>query len=541
MSTSSEADDDFRRRKRHFERRSLAATQGRHLPTLTELLRDCSFMSDSIAIDAQTFAERVLPRVRRDKPEAAALVRALEQLTVDPKEAEFLDAAAAFGELIEVHGILPSPSPAVCAMRCHFYAASSGSRESAWRVAADAVSLAYDRLTPHEEALEYAQAAVGWLLYASRTLPTVIARIGHGGGWMNGRGVAAHMGERMLTRMMECRERLKKLEESSSAREDAPPSAPPMGSSFGNLLRVDMKKPEEEAPEADDSEPDDVVVFPALGNADTADGKRTAKEFEKVIGKRLPLVPVVDLVDVQRTMLAEFPYAERVLAVFMETLTARRNVAFRPTILVGTPGCGKTTFAERLLHELDVPHEIYSCGGVADTALAGTARRWSTGEPSLPVSLIRRYALASPGIILDEIEKVGTSRHNGNLLDALLGLLEPRSSQRWHDPYVETGVNLSHVIWLGTANTLDGVPSPLRDRCRIIQFPEPGPEHLEALAPRLLTKAYLDRGLDVRWATPLDGEELDALRTFWRGGSIRRLSRMVEAIMTAREQARSVH
>jgi hypothetical protein len=78
--------------------------------------------------------------------------------------------------------------------------------------------------------------------------------------------------------------------------------------------------------------------------------------------------------------------------------------------------------------------------------------------------------------------------HNGNLLDSLLGLLEARSAKRWHDPYVEAAVDLSHVVWIGTANTLNGVSGPLRDRCRIVQFPEPGPEHLEILAPKLLAK-----------------------------------------------------
>jgi hypothetical protein len=90
------------------------------------------------------------------------------------------------------------------------------------------------------------------------------------------------------------------------------------------------------------------------------------------------------------------------------------------------------------------------------------------------------------------------------------------------------------VVWLATANTLDGLPLPLRDRCRVVRFPEPGPEHLPVLAGRLLRKAVADCGLDTRWAAPFDGEELAALRRHWRGGSIRRLARLVEAVAATR-------
>jgi ATP-dependent Lon protease len=222
----------------------------------------------------------------------------------------------------------------------------------------------------------------------------------------------------------------------------------------------------------------------------------------------------------------------------LNRFVGRDHVHIRPTILVGTPGCGKTRLARRLCEELAVPFELVSCGGLNDSSIGGTARRWTSGEPSLAVMSVRRHRCAGPIIILDEIEKVGTSRHNGNVHDVLIGLFEQETSSRWFDPYVESPCDLSHVSWLMTANTLATVPSVLLDRCRVIAFPEPGPEQIDVLAPRLVERIYVDAGHDPRWAMPLEQFELTALADHWRGGSIRRLQQLVETLVEARERHR---
>jgi hypothetical protein len=86
-----------------------------------------------------------------------------------------------------------------------------------------------------------------------------------------------------------------------------------------------------------------------------------------------------------------------------------------------------------------------------------------------------------------------------------------------------------------TANEVDSVPAVLRDRCRILRFPEPGQEHLPFLAGRILEKLYLEQGYDPRWATPLEGFEIEALVRAWTGGSIRKLERLVETLVETRE------
>jgi ATP-dependent Lon protease len=190
---------------------------------------------------------------------------------------------------------------------------------------------------------------------------------------------------------------------------------------------------------------------------------------------------------------------------------------------------------------LGLPMEIYPCGGVTDAALAGTSRRWSTGQCSVPVSLICTHRHASPAIILDELEKAGTGRTNGSLVDALLGLLEQRTARRFRDVYLEAAVDLSHVVWLGTANEVHEMPGSLKDRCTVIQFPPPLARHLPALSRHLLQGLVTDRGLDARWAAPLDGTEQEALGRLWHGGSLRPLVRLLEAVLTARERGQLVH
>lgn len=141
---------------------------------------------------------------------------------------------------------------------------------------------------------------------------------------------------------------------------------------------------------------------------------------------------------------------------------------------------------------------------------------------------------ASPGIILDELEKASTSRHNGSLFDCLLGLMEPGSASSWRDPYIQAQVDLSYVVWLATANSRSGIPPTLLDRMSPMEFPVPNQSHLPILANSILRRSLVSRGYDERWALPLDGEELEALSRAWPGGSIRQLQRLIEIVIDVR-------
>ena len=118
----------------------------------------------------------------------------------------------------------------------------------------------------------------------------------------------------------------------------------------------------------------------------------------------------------------------------------------------------------------------------------------------------------------------------------MLALLERQTARSYLDPYVQAEVDLSHVNWIATANSVEDIPRPVRDRFRIVRVPAPGAAHLVPLVQALMRDALVERGLDPAWARPLDGTELDMLAGVWGGGSLRRLSRYVGAILEARDR-----
>jgi len=518
------------RRAKAFGRRSAAARTGLHLPSFPELLRLQPFCRENLQVDAAQFSERIMARLKPNSATSDLTRDALNALSVSPGIEDCLDAAIALRFSAEGDRRNQN-SWEEGARRCEYYAAMRGDRASMWKIAGYAVDLAYDPKTPDDEAIVYGTAAIGWMLTATGKVEDWPMH------WTPMHVRAHAMGHKMIDRFVE--ERARQVTESDKDREKAQPD------SFGSKLLAmkgtlseDLDKDDEEAVESTTGK---IVVLKSVGNGEVSDGKRVAADFKSILNVLLPLVEVSKLSQVRLALEDEFPYARLIIDVILNDLSRTKYVEMRPTIFVGPPGGGKTSFARCLLDLLQVPYEVYNCGGIGDASLAGTARRWSTGEPSLPLSLMRRHLCASPGVILDEVEKAGTSRTNGALTDALLGLLEPTSAEVWHDPYIQSAVDMSHVVWIGTANSMDGIPAPLRDRCRRLVFPTPGPEHLVPLANNILRTLLDERGLNPLWAFPFDVIELDALRSAWPGGSIRKLQQLVDAVLKVRDKFNSTH
>jgi len=501
--------------KYHFERRNRASKEGRHLPTLEELYCGMSFFNDSLARDAQAWSERVIPcfAEKASKLTRSALQTALERLTVS---ASLQDLTFVYDETVKCETSFDlSTEVERAARRLVVYRVAGGDVSARSLLCEDLVSRIH-RL-PYESAELWAISSTLLGLMLNMDWPQPLNGIR-----THSLGTFLRDGESMLFR----------LQRSSSLWEEKVPKE--------TEREVPMKNPANDVP-VPNPDGSSIVVFSNIGNVTKRNEDQFSSTLKELIGKKLPLKTVPNLKYIHEILANEFPYAIGIADAILGDLASRDYIAMRPTALVGSPGCGKTTFSQRLGELLELPFETYSCAGINDSSVAGTARRWSSGEPAMPTALVISTRVANPLIILDEIEKAATSKFNGSLLDALLPFLEPRSASKYHDIFIQASVDLSGVVWLATANDVAPLPKPFRDRCRILAFPSPTLADLPAIAPRLAKAIITSRGLDNRWISPLNLHEMEALSAAWSGGSLRSLKRLVEGVLLARDQFAGRH
>jgi len=269
--------------------------------------------------------------------------------------------------------------------------------------------------------------------------------------------------------------------------------------------------------------------------------KEIVGPFKDVINVALPLIAAPPLHEVRQQLLFEFPYASTVIDFCLTDLVGRTTVHLRPLLLWGPPGGRKSRFARRLGEVLGV-HVWRTDGSRSDGAVfGGTDKRWYSAEPCHSFLAIAQAKHANPLVMIDEIEKAATRSDYGRLWDSLLGFLEPETAARYPDPALQVNLDLSAVSYIATANSVDPLPTPIRDRFRVVEFPKPSAADLDALLPAVIADIAAERGLDARWIEALSQYDIDIARRLWRGGSVRRLRRVFEAIVNAREGGASKH
>jgi len=224
----------------------------------------------------------------------------------------------------------------------------------------------------------------------------------------------------------------------------------------------------------------------------------------EILNVPVPLVETPPLDRIRHALMMEFPYAVPVIDFALADLMGRPVVKMRPLLLVGDPGGGKSRFARRLGELLNLTVWRIDAAQSDGSAFAGTDRRWHSAECCHPLLAIARGRTANPLILIDELEKAATRTDYGRLWDCLLGLLEPETSRRYPDPALQIPVDLSHVNYVATANSLEPLPMPLRDRFRIVMLPMPTTDDLDALLLGLLWTIGTERGIDARWIAPID-------------------------------------
>lgn len=278
---------------------------------------------------------------------------------------------------------------------------------------------------------------------------------------------------------------------------------------------------------------------PAQGVRDRGDSPRALGE--PVAEVPLPLAPAPDPRAFAEDLRARFPWAGEAIEAYATDLVGAPFAAVSPRILVGGAGGGKTEFARAVLSRAGLAVTVYGAAGMMDGgSFAGTSRQWGSWRSSVPAQGCITHHAASHGIIVDEVEKAGNSRRWGRLDETLLPFLERSTTARAiFDPAFECALDLSAVSYVLTANSLDGLTSPLRDRCQVLRWPMPRRQDLPLVAAAIVDGIRQERGLSPEWMPPLDEEELDAIP--WRGGSMRPLRRMIDTVLAARHRFASRH
>jgi ATP-dependent Lon protease len=199
--------------------------------------------------------------------------------------------------------------------------------------------------------------------------------------------------------------------------------------------------------------------------------------------------------------------------------------------LVGAPGVGKTSLGQSVADALGRKYQRISLGGISDEAhFRGHRKTYVGSQPGRIMDALKRCVANNPVIVLDEIDKMGRD-HRGDPESALLEILDPEQNKAFRDHYLEVDFDLSNVVFVATANSLN-MSQALKDRMEIIEIPGYSEEQkIEIARKHLLARAARDTGWTAENIKISDDAIRHIIRNYTAEQGVRELRREITALL----------
>jgi len=245
----------------------------------------------------------------------------------------------------------------------------------------------------------------------------------------------------------------------------------------------------------------------------------------------------IDLDQAQQILDRDHYDLEKVKRRLIEYLAVRKlNPKGHGPILcfVGPPGVGKTSLGQSIADALGRKFARMSLGGIRDEAeIRGHRRTYIGSMPGRIIQELRRAGTRNPVMMLDEIDKIGVD-FRGDPASALLEVLDPRQNFAFADRYLDVPFDLSQIIFIATANYIDAVPEPLRDRMEIISLPGYTEREKLEIAKRYLVRRQLEEnGLKPEQCQWEDEAFRRVINDYTHEAGVRELERQIGAVCRA--------
>ncbi|XP_055619677.1 lon protease homolog, mitochondrial isoform X2 [Toxorhynchites rutilus septentrionalis] len=198
----------------------------------------------------------------------------------------------------------------------------------------------------------------------------------------------------------------------------------------------------------------------------------------------------------------------------------------------GPPGVGKTSIARSIARALNREYFRFSVGGMTDVAeIKGHRRTYVGAMPGKLIQCLKKTKTENPLVLIDEVDKIGKG-YQGDPSSALLEMLDPEQNVNFLDHYLDVPVDLSKVLFICTANIIDTIPEPLRDRMEMIDMSGYVAEEKMAIAKQyLIPQAKKDCGLEDKHIQLTDDALNVLIKSYCRESGVRNLQKQIEKIV----------